>query len=74
MGKPLFRINSSVKKYQNLINQINSLEENFKTFTDSELRAANSKLITKYNEKSDLNSFEKGYKCLISILIYSDKP
>jgi len=56
MGKPLFRINSSVKKYQNLINQINSLEENFKTFTDSELRAANSKLITKYNEKSDLNS------------------
>ena len=56
MRKNLFQTNSVTKKYQNLINQINSLEDNFKTFTDSELRAAHFKLKTQYKESQNLDS------------------
>jgi preprotein translocase subunit SecA len=56
MRKNLFKTNSVINKYQNLINQINSLEDNFKTLTDSELRAANFKLKTRYKEIQNLDS------------------
>ena len=56
MRKNLFKTNSVINKYQNLINQINSLEDNFKTITDSELRAANFKLKTRYKEIQNLDS------------------
>ena len=56
MRKNLFQINSITSKYQNLINQINNLEEKLKTFTDSELRAANFKLRTRYKENQNLDS------------------
>ena len=56
MRKNLFQTNSVTKKYQNLINQINSLEDNFKTFTDSELRTATFKLKTQYKENQNLDS------------------
>ena len=56
MRKNLFKTNSVINKYQNLINQINSLEDNFKTITDSELRAANFKLKTRYKEIENLDS------------------
>lgn len=39
MLKNPFNNNSLVNKYQKLINQINSLENNLKTLSDSELRA-----------------------------------
>jgi preprotein translocase subunit SecA len=39
MLKSLFTNNTLTNKYQSLINQINSLETNLKTLTDSELRA-----------------------------------
>jgi preprotein translocase subunit SecA len=56
MRKNLFKTNSVINKYQNLINQINSLEDNFKTLTDSELRAANFKLKSQYKEIPNLDS------------------
>ena len=56
MRKNLFQTNSVTKKYQNLINQINSLEDKLKTLTDSELRAANFKLKTQYKESQNLDS------------------
>lgn len=56
MRKNLFQNNSVIKKYQNLINQINSLEDNFKTFTDSELRTANFKLKKQYKKSQNLDS------------------
>jgi preprotein translocase subunit SecA len=56
MRKNLFQNNSVIKKYQNLINQINSLEDNFKTFTDGELRAANFKLKEQYKKSQKLDS------------------
>jgi preprotein translocase subunit SecA len=56
MRKNLFKTNSVINKYQNLINQINSLEDNYKTLTDSELRLANLKLKTRYKEIQNLDS------------------
>jgi len=56
MRKNPFQNNSVIKKYQNLINQINSLEDNFKTFTDGELRAANFKLKEQYKKSQNLDS------------------
>jgi preprotein translocase subunit SecA len=55
MQKNLFQTNSSIKKYQSLVNQINLLEDNLKTLSDSELRAKNFKLKQQYRETKDLN-------------------
>lgn len=48
--------NSITKKYQNLVNQINNLEDKFKTLTDNDLRAQSFKLKKRYQESKDLNS------------------
>ena len=56
MRKPLFQTNSFRNKYQNLINEINLLEDNLKTLSDSELRAKNFKLKLQYKENQDLDS------------------
>ena len=56
MRKNLFKSNSLVNKYQDLINQINVLEDNFKTFSDSELRATSFKLREQYKQNLNLNS------------------
>jgi preprotein translocase subunit SecA len=55
MRKNLFQTNSFINKYQNLINQINLLEDNLKTLSDSELRAKTFKLRQQYKETQDLN-------------------
>ena len=55
MRKNLFQTNSFRTNYQNLINDINLLEENLKTFNDSELRVQNFKLKQQYKETQDLN-------------------
>ena len=52
----LFQKNSVTKKYQPLINQINSLEETVKILTDTELRDYAIKLRKRYRDSSDLNS------------------
>jgi preprotein translocase subunit SecA len=52
MLKNPFKNNSLVNKYQNLINQINILEDELKTLTDSELRAKSFKLKKQYEEES----------------------
>ena len=52
MLKNPFNNNSLVNKYQNLINQINTLENELKTLTDSELRAKSLKLKKQYRNKS----------------------
>jgi len=51
-----FNNNSIVNKYQNLINQINILENDFKTLSDSELRSKSFKLRKQYEENQNLNS------------------
>jgi preprotein translocase subunit SecA len=56
MRKKLFKTNYVINKYQNLITQINNLEDNFKTFTDSELRTENFRLKTQYKENQNLDS------------------
>ena len=56
MQKNLFRKNSVKTKYQNLVNQINSLEESFQALTDSELRAKNFQLKKQYQDSKNLNS------------------
>jgi len=48
--------NSITKKYQNLVNQINNLEDKFQTLTDNDLRAQSFKLKKQYQESKDLNS------------------
>ena len=55
MRKNLFQTNSFTNKYQNLINQINILEDNLKTLSDSELRAQSFKLKKQYKEDNNLN-------------------
>jgi preprotein translocase subunit SecA len=50
MLKNPFKKNSLVNKYQNLINQINILEDDLKTLTDSELRAKSFKLKKQYEK------------------------
>ena len=56
MRKNLFKNNSSISKYQDLINQINVLENDLKSITDNELRARNFKLKKQYEENKNLNS------------------
>ena len=56
MRKNLLKRNSVLKKYKNVVNQINNFEEIFQTLNDSELRAYNSKLKRKYQESQNLNS------------------
>ena len=55
MLKNLFHNNSIVTKYQTLINQINILENDLKTLSDSELRAKSFKLRKQYEENQNLN-------------------
>jgi len=56
MLKNPFKNNSLVNKYQKLINQINSLENNLKTLSDSELRAKSFNLKKQYQQNQNLNS------------------
>lgn len=56
MLKNPFNNNSLVNKYQKLINQINSLENNLKTLSDSELRAKSFNLKKQYQQNQNLNS------------------
>jgi preprotein translocase subunit SecA len=56
MQKNLLKTNSFTNKYQNLLNQINSFEDNFKTLSDSELRAKNFRLQKQYKENLNLDS------------------
>jgi preprotein translocase subunit SecA len=56
MLKNPFRQNSLVNQYQSLINQINILENDLRTFSDSELRAKSFKLQKQYQENQNLDS------------------
>lgn len=56
MRKNLFPTNSFRKKYQNLINEINFLEDSLKTLSDSELRSKNLSLKQRYSTTNDLDS------------------
>ena len=56
MQKNLLQKNSITKKYQNLVNQINSFEDKFQTLTDNDLRAESFKLKKRYQESKNLNS------------------
>jgi preprotein translocase subunit SecA len=56
MLKNPFKSNLLVTKYQKLINQINSLENNLKTLTDSELRAKSFNLKKQYEQNQNLNA------------------
>jgi len=55
MLKNPFNKNSVVKKYQNLINQINILESDLKPLTDSELRVKSLKLRKQYELNQNLD-------------------
>ena len=55
MLKNPFNKNSLVNKYQSLINQINTLESELKTLTDSELRAKSFKLKKRYELDPNLD-------------------
>jgi preprotein translocase subunit SecA len=55
MLKNPFNKNSLVNKYQSLINQINTLESELKTLTDSELRAKSFKLKKRYEFDQNLD-------------------
>ena len=54
MLKNLFKSNSLLKQYQNLINQINLLEDELKELTDSELKTKSVELEKKYTASSNL--------------------
>ena len=56
MLKNPFKRNSSVNKYQSLIDQINILENDFKRLSDSELRDKSFKLTKKYEDNQNLDS------------------
>ena len=56
MLKNPFIKQSVINQYQTLINQINSLETNLKTLTDTELRNKTFQLKKQYKEKRDLNT------------------
>lgn len=56
MIKNLINRNSIVDRYQNLVSQINVLEENFKTLTDSELRDKTFALKNKYQIEKKLSN------------------
>ena len=55
MLKNPFSKNSLVNQYQSLINQINILENDFKTLSDSELRAKSFKLQKEYQDSQNLD-------------------
>ena len=56
MLKNPFIKDSVINQYQALINQINALENNLKTLTDTELRNKTFQLKKQYQEEQDLNS------------------
>nr|YP_010215231.1 preprotein-translocase subunit a [Thalassiosira profunda]YP_010215285.1 preprotein-translocase subunit a [Thalassiosira profunda]UBQ34712.1 preprotein-translocase subunit a [Thalassiosira profunda]UBQ34766.1 preprotein-translocase subunit a [Thalassiosira profunda] len=56
MLKNPFIKDSVTNQYQALINQINALENNLKTLTDTELRNKTFQLKKRYQEEQDLNS------------------
>ena len=56
MLKNPFIKNSVTNQYQALINQINALENNLKTLTDTELRNKTFQLKKQYQQEQDLNS------------------
>ncbi len=56
MLKNPFIKDSATNQYQTLINQINALENNLKTLTDTELRNKTFQLKKQYKEEKDLNS------------------
>jgi len=56
MLKNPFKNNSLTNQYQSLINQINTLEDDLKLLTDSELRAKSFKLKKRYESDQNLNS------------------
>ena len=56
MLKNPFKKSSLVNKYQNLINQINTLESELTLLTDSDLRAKSLKLKKQYKENQNLES------------------
>jgi preprotein translocase subunit SecA len=56
MRKNLFKKNLVTNKYQDLISQINILESQLKTVSDSELRAKNFQLKKQYQKDQNLNS------------------
>ena len=56
MLKNPFNKNSPVNQYQGLINQINILEKDLKTLSDSELRAKSFKLKKQYEDNQNLDS------------------
>ena len=56
MRKNLFKSNSFINKYPNLINEINSLENKLKLLNDSELRAQSFKLQKQYEKTQNLNA------------------
>jgi preprotein translocase subunit SecA len=55
MLKNPFTKNSLVNKYQNLINQINTFEDELKILTDSEIRAKSFKLKKQYESANNLD-------------------
>ena len=56
MLKNPFKSTSLGNKYQNLVNQINILEDDLKTLSDSELRAKSFKLKKQYEDTQNLDS------------------
>lgn len=56
MLKNPFNRNSVLKKYKNLVSQINILEDKFEKLTDSELRFKSLKLKKEYKEKQNLDT------------------
>nr|YP_009497545.1 preprotein-translocase subunit a [Biddulphia tridens]AWT40258.1 preprotein-translocase subunit a [Biddulphia tridens] len=56
MLKKLLQRNPIAKKYSNLINQINALENDLKTLNDSELRTKSFQLKKQYDQEQDLTS------------------
>jgi len=55
MLKNPFNTNSLGKKYQNLVNQINTLEDSLKILTDTELKLKSFQLKKQYEEDKNLN-------------------
>ena len=56
MLKNPFLKDSVTNQYQALINQINALENNLKTLTDTELRNKTFQLKKQYEQEQDLNA------------------
>ena len=56
MLKKLLQRNPIAKKYSNLINQINALENDLKTLNDSELRTKSFQLKKRYESEQKLDS------------------